>query len=169
MGEQYLAMDAAKVQSEVRHILAAYPELADDEELRLGTLEGETDFNRIMSRLIRARNEKMALAEGLGGYMGDLAERKARLTHAADGIKALALSLMSSADLQKLVLAEATLSVTKPRVGVEITDLAALPQGTFTLSRQADKAAIKALLDAGDDVPGATLKSGDAGLTVRTK
>lgn len=165
----YLAMDAAKLASEIQYMLAVYPELADDEELRLDTLEGETDFNRIMSRLVRARNEKLASAEGLASYIGDLSDRKARHVRSADGVKALMLSLMSVADLPKLVLPEATISVTKPSTSVEITDIEALPQGTFATVRQPDKKAIKALIEAGDDVPGAALKSGDAGLTVRVK
>jgi hypothetical protein len=165
----YLTMDATKLVSEIRHMLASYPELADDEELRLDTLEGETDFNRIMSRLVRVRNEKLASAEGLSGYIGDLSERKARQVRGADGVKALMLSLMSVADLPKLVLPEATLSVTKPRSSVDITDLDALPQGTFITVRQPDKTAIKAMLDAGEEIPGAALKTSDPGLTVRVK
>jgi hypothetical protein len=165
----YLTMDAAKLESEIRHMLAVFPELAEDEELRLDTLEGETDFNRIMSRLVRVRNEKLADADGLAGYIGDLSERKARQVRGADGVKALMLSLMSVADVPKLVLPEATISVTKPRTSVEVTDPDVLPQGTFSTVRKPDIAAIKALLEAGDDVPGALLKTGEPGLTVRTK
>lgn len=165
----YLAMDASKVASEVQHMLVAYPELAEDEELRLDTLEGETDFNRIMSKLVRVRNEKLAGAEGLATYIGDLTERKARQVRSAEGIKSLMLSLMSAADLQKLPLPEATISITKPRTSVEVTDIDALPQGTFATVRQPDKTAIKAMLEAGDDVPGAALKTSDPGLTVRVK
>lgn len=165
----YLAMDASKLEAEIHHMLVAFPELADDEELRLDTLEGETDFNRIMSRLVRVRNEKLADAEGLASYMADLSDRKARQVRAADGVKALMLSLMSVADLPKLVLPEATISVTKPRASVDVTDVQALPQGTFSIVRQPDKTAIKAQLEAGDDVPGATLKFSDPGLTVRVK
>lgn len=165
----YLAMDAAKLEGEIRHMLSVFPELADDEDLRLDTLEGETDFNRIMSRLVRVRNEKLAGAEGLSEYIGDLSERKARQVRGADGVKALMLSLMSVADIPKLVLPEATISVTKPRTSVEVTDPDALPQGTFATVRKPDAAAIKAMLEAGDDVPGATLKTGEPGLTVRTK
>lgn len=165
----YLALDASKLASEIQHMLAVFPEMADDEELRLGTLEGETDFHRIMSRLVRVRNEKLAQAEGLASYIGDLSERKARHVRGAEGVKALMLSLMSVADIQTLPLPEATLSITKPRESVEVTDIDALPQGTFTTIRQADKAAIKAMIAAGDVVPGAALKSSEPGLTVRVK
>lgn len=165
----YLTLDAHKLANEIQHMLVAFPELAEDEELRLDTLEGETDFNRIMSRLVRTRNEKLADAEGLGTYISELSDRKARHARAADGVKALMLSLMSVADIPKLVLPEATISVTKPRTSVDVLDIDALPQGTFSTVRQPDKAAIKSMLEAGDDVPGAALKTGDASLTVRVK
>lgn len=165
----YLAMDAAKLRSEIGHMLATYPELADDAELHLDALDGETDFNRIMSRLVRVRNEKLAEAEGLTGYIGELSERKTRQVRGADGVKALMLSLMSVANLPKLMLPEATISVTKPRSSVDVTDVDALPQGTFATVRQPDKKAIQAQLDAGEDVPGATLKFSGPGLTIRIK
>lgn len=165
----YLSLDASKLVNEIQHMLAAYPELADDEELRLDTLEGETDFNRIMSRLVRVRNEKLADAEGLATYIGDLSERKARQVRSAEGVKSLMLSLMSVADIPKLALPEATISVTKPRTSVDVVDVDALPQGTFATIRQPDKNAIKAMLEAGDDVPGAALKTSEPGLTVRVK
>ena len=165
----YLTMDAAKLASEIRFMLTAYPDLVDDEELRLDTLEGETDFNRIMSRLVRVRNEKLAAADGLAGYIGDLSERKARQVRGAEGVKALMLSLMSVADLPKLVLPEATISITKARETVMIIDADALPQGYFATVRQPDKKAIGDALKAGEAIPGAALETGEPGLMVRTK
>lgn len=165
----YLQMDASKLVNEIQHMLAVYPELATDDELRLDTLEGETDLTRIMSRLVRVRNEKLADAEGLATYIGDLSKRKARQVRSAEGVKSLMLSLMSAADLPKLALPEATISVTKPRTSVEVVDVDALPQGTFAIVRQPDRNAIKAMLEAGDDVPGAALKTSEPGLTIRVR
>lgn len=165
----YLALDASKIASEIQHLLASYPELAEDEDLRVDTLEGETDLHCMMSRLVRVRNEKLAAAKGLGGYIDELSERKARHTRSAEGVKALMLSLMSAADLPKLVLPEATVSVGKGRDAVDVTDIDALPQGFFVTERKADKEAIGAALKAGNEVPGAALRTGDAVLTVRIK
>jgi hypothetical protein len=163
----YLQMDASKLAAEIQHMLAVYPEIKEDEDLRLDMIEGETDFKRLMSKLVRIRKEKLADADGLGTYIDELSERKARQVRTADGVKSLMLSLMSVADVPKLTLPEATVSVAKPRVSVEVTDVDVLPQGTFTTVRKPDKNAIKSLLEAGDDVPGAVLKSGDPILTVR--
>lgn len=165
----FLAYDAAYTAKQIEAMLIAYPELADDEELRADMLDGETDLTRIMSRLVRSRQEKLAAASGLASYIGDLSERKARMERGAQGIKTLMVWLMNAAELPKLVLDEATISVTKPRTKVVVTDVEALPQGTFTTERVPNKEAIKAQLEAGQSIPGATLETGDPSITIRTK
>lgn len=164
-----IAVDVAYTAGAIDRMLAVYPELAEDDELRADTLEGETDLNRLMSRLVRIRQERLALAEGVGGYMDALAERKARFTRGAEGIKGLMLALMNAAKLPKLVLPEATVSVTKPRESVNVTDPNELPQGFFALIRQPDKKSIGEALKKGEEVPGAALDTGEPSLTIRTK
>ena len=164
-----IALDVAYTAAAIDRMLEAYPELADDETLRADMLEGSTDLPGVMSRLVRMRQERLAHAEGIGIYIADLSERKARITRGADGLKRLMLDLMTSAQLPKLVLPEATVSVTKPRESVTVTDADALPQGYFALVRQPDKKAIGEALKAGADVPGAALETGDPSLAVRTK
>lgn len=165
----YLAADTAYTSNAIDAMLAAYPELLEDEQLRADMLEAETDFTALMSRLVRARNERLAFAEGTNGYIKELTERRDRLSRGADGLKGLMLKLMATASLPRLELPEATLSVSAGRASVSIIDIDALPQGTFTLERKADKAAIKAQIEAGEDVPGAALVVGENTLTVRVK
>lgn len=165
----FLQVDIAAFKAQWADMLAAYPELSEDDDLRADMLEGSTDIAPLVSRMVRMMNERKALAEGLSGYIGDLQERKARELRGADGLKALLKSLMLAADLPKLILPEATVSITKPRVTVEITDEAALPQGFVKIERTAKKSEIKAALEAGDEIPGARLGLSDEGLMVRTK
>ena len=165
----YIAIDAAYTSKAIDAMLAAYPELMEDEETRLDTIEGETDFKSLMSRLVRLRSEREALAEGLNLYIKALTERRDRLSRGSDGLKGLMLRLMATACVPKLELPEATIRVSDGRKSVSITDIDALPQGTFTTERKPDKAAIKAMLEAGEDIPGAALVSGENTLTVRTK
>lgn len=164
-----IAVDVAYTAAAIERMLAAYPELVEDDELLADTLEGETDLTALMSRLVRMRQERLATAEGLNGYISDLTTRRDRLAKGADGLRGLMLALMTSAQLPKVVLPEATISVGKPRESVSILDIDALPQGTFKLVRQPDKTAIKAQIDAGEDVPGAGLVTGTPSLTIRTK
>ena len=169
MNDHFFAADVSYAAKAIDDMLAAYPELLDDEELRADMLEAETSLPALASKIVRARGEKMAHAEGLNAYIKALTERRDRLSRGADGLKSLLLRLMATAQLPKLTLPEATISVTPGRSTVSIVDVEQLPQGTFTLIRQPDKAAIKALIDAGDDVPGAALVTGENTLTVRTK
>lgn len=164
-----IALDVAYTARQIEAMLTAYPELADDDELRVDMLDGETELTGLLSRLVKMRQERTALADGLSGYIGALTERKARILRGAEGIKHLMLALMTSAQLPKLVLPEATVSVGKPRESVSILDIDALPQGFFATERKPLKDAIKAAIDRGEDVPGAGIVVGEPSLTVRVK
>lgn len=167
--DQYFAADVSYTAKAIDDMLAAYPELLDDESLRADMLEAETSLPALASRIVMAREERLAYAEALNELVKTMTGRRNRLARGADGLKSLLLKLMATANLPTLTLPQATLSVTDGRQTVSIVDIDQLPQGTFTLVRQPDKAAIKAMIDAGDDVPGAALVTGENTLTVRTK
>jgi hypothetical protein len=167
----YLAADVSYTSSAIDAMLKAYPELMDDEELRSDMLEAETSLPAVASKIVRARQERLAMAEGLNLYIKDLTERRDRLARGADGLKGLLLKLMSTAKLPTLPLPEATVSVRAGNTSVSITDIDALPQGFFTVEtkRVPRKDALKVALEAGADVPGAALVTGENVLTVRVK
>jgi hypothetical protein len=164
-----IRIEASTVAAQVESLLAAYPELAEDETLLLDTIEAETDLFDVASKLVKARQERRAAIAGLSGYMGDLAERKARMVRNYDGITSLIKNVMSAAGVQKLTLPEATISITNARESVFITDEEQVPSQFCKIIRQPDKDAIGKALKAGEDVPGAALKFGESGLTIRTK
>lgn len=165
----YIKMDVAALEREINALFAAYPELADDDELRADVLEGETDLEHIASRIVRRRNLARANVTGIKDVIGDLKERQDRFQRQEDAMKAMLKRVLSLAGTDKLTLPEATISITKPRESVEVLDANALPQGTFITERRPDKAAIMALLKSGDDVPGAALTFGEAGVTIRNR
>lgn len=165
----YIRANIADVAAQIHDLLAAYPELIEDDQLREDMILGETDIDRIGARLVRIIGERKARADGLSAYIADLQERKARELRGADGARALLKSLLDAADLDKLTLPEATVSITKPRTIVEITDLEAIPQGFAKIEKRADKTALKAALEAGEEIPGAVLGLSEASITVRTK
>ena len=165
----YLALDMKQLEREITSLLDVYPELADDEELRADMLEGSTDLEAIASRIVRRRNLARANVTGLKEVMGDLKERQERFQLQEDAMRAMLKRVLFLAGTDKLSLPEATISVTKPRESVEVIDADALPQGTFITERRPDKAAIMALLKSGDDVPGAALTFGEAGVTIRSR
>lgn len=167
--DPYFAADASYLAKAIDDMLTAYPELTEDESLRHDMLEAETSLLAFASKVVRVRGERLANAEGLNIYIKTLTERRDRLARGADGLKTLLLRVMATAGLPVLRLPEATVSVTPGRNTVSITDIDALPQGFFVLERSADKAAVKTALEAGHDVPGAAIVTGENTITVRMK
>lgn len=169
MNAHFLKADAESVKALIANLFAKYPELEEDAELRADVLEGETDLNRLVDFAVREALDAKAMAEARKARIDDLSSLKARSERKAAAMRDLVKGLMKAAQLTKIALPDATVSVTKARQSVEVTDIDALPQGFFTLERKAKSAEIKAALDAGEIIPGAELKTGDEGLTVRSK
>lgn len=165
----YIQADVATVKAMITNLMTAYPDLAEDGDLRADMLEGETDLHRIVERCLGERLDADSLAKSIKEREADLSERRKRFERKAEAMKRLIKEMMEVADLDKITLPEATLSITSPRTSVNVVDLEALPQGYFKLSRIADKTAIKTALEAGEQIPGAELALGEPGLTIRTK
>lgn len=169
MADQYLFLDAAFVKAEIGKLLAEYPELEEDEALRIGTIEGETDAMRIIQRALDEQREAETMVGAIKAREIDIVARRGRYERKSDAMRHLIKNIMRAAKLDKISLTEASLSLTKARQTVGIEDLDQLPQGYFKTIRQADKAAIKSALEQGEEIPGAFLVTGDTGLTIRTK
>lgn len=167
--DKFIYIDAQDVKAQIAALIDQFPELNEDEELRLDTFEGETDLFAIVTRALDARQEAIGMAEGVKARMNDLATRKARFEKKSDAMKRLIQSLMVAAGQDKLMLPEASLSITAGRESVNVLDVEALPQGYYKTERKADKTAIKSAILAGEEIPGAELVLGDEGLTIRTK
>lgn len=164
-----LYLHAQFVRAEIGKLLDRYPELKDDAELRLDAIEGETDAHRIISRAVSERQDAQMIVDGINSRLSDLSGRRARYERKTEFLKELIRSVMKAAKLDKLALPEATVSILAGRESVGISDIDALPQGFFKTKREADKAAIKIALDAGEEVPGAHMVIGSEGLSIRTK
>lgn len=165
----YIQVDIAEYKARVHALLEAYPELAEDDDLRADMILGETGIDRIASRLVRIIGERKARADGLTGYISELQERKARELRGMEGARDMLKSIMQAGAIDKLPLPEATVSITNPRIKCVIDDLDALPQGYFEVQRKPKTAEIKSELEAGREVPGARLELGEEGIMVRTK
>lgn len=165
----FLNVDIASFKAQWDELLKAYPELAEDEELRVDVLEAETDLHRLAGRILDMKLTARAMAAGAKLRRQELNERIGRFERQEDAYTALLHSLMATADVQKLTLPEATVSITKPRKKVNIIDINELPQGFYEVARKAMTAEIKSALEAGEHIPGAELVLGDEGLMVRTK
>lgn len=148
-------------------LVAAYPDLAEDDELRADVFEGETDADRILSRLLSEEREANALSGAAAERIKDLQARKARFDRKKEAMRSLMLRLMQAGGLSKRQLPEGTVSVSKGRDKVEITDEAALPRWAYETVRKPDKKAILERLAANKNVKGAALVTGEPTLSVR--
>jgi hypothetical protein len=118
--------DLTKMQVE-SVMLSLRDQFEDDEQLKLDTLEGETDLfelsRRILDGIEADEGDSAALAE-------QMEARKVRKDRCAARIKArrqALIDLMACAHLDKLTLPEATLSVRQTLAKLKINDLAAVP------------------------------------------
>lgn len=166
MTTNFLANDVANLEAHIHDLLAAFPELADDAELRSDMLEGETKAFDVLTRLLNIERDADSMAKAVAERMSDLAARKARAERRKDAMRALMLRIMRACDIQKAPLVEATVSITKGRDSVEIVDEEALPDMACKVVRMPDKGRIKELLVEGP-VAGARMKTGEPTLTVR--
>lgn len=165
--DNFLAADVANLEAEINDLLAAYPELSEDEELRSDMLEGSTQAHDVLTRLLTIEREAVTLGKAVAERISDLQARKARAEKRKDAMRALMLRVMRAGGIQKAPLVEATVSVTKGRDSVEITDEAAVPPRFLRVVKSPDKTAIKEALDAGKKVKGAQMKTGEPTLSVR--
>lgn len=165
----YLQLDAKTVERHVEALYGAFPELAEDEALRADMIEGSTDLHRVVSRALGHKLEARAMLKGMEMVKEDLADRFKRWQQRDEAMTVLIKGLLEVAGLEKLLLPEATISLTASRASVVITNEAELPQGYFQSVRQPDKRAIGDALKAGREIPGAALAFGETGLNVRTK
>lgn len=165
----FIKVDIADFKAHWASLLASYPELEDDEELRSDMLEAETELHSIVARLLRGKLDARVMAAAIKERKAEIAERQARYERQEDGYTALLKSLLIAADVDKVTLPDATVSITKPRIIVEITDEAAIPQGFVEIKRVPKKSEIKKALEAGEEIPGASLGLSDDGIMVRTR
>lgn len=164
--DNYLAVDVANVLADIDGLLAAYPELAEDEDLRRDMLEGETSAFAVLTRLVDVERDADSMAKAVASRVSDLQARKARAEKRKDMARALMLRVMQTAGIQKAPLAEATVSVSKGRDSVEVTDESLLPDNVVRVVRTPDKTAIKEALALGP-VDGARLVTGSPTISVR--
>jgi hypothetical protein len=95
--------------------------------------------------------------------------RQQRFEQRGEAYRMLAFRLMTQADVRKLVLPQATLSIRAGQPRVIITDEARLPPDCVRVRTEPDKVRIKDRLARGERVDGAELSNSEPTLAVRIK
>jgi len=143
--------------------------VGDDEDCFLDTLDGETDAMDVLGKLIQERQEIQANEAAVKELAKTYQERAARLNAKADAISQTIGHLLDAIGSKKVAHPLATVSRTKARQSVLVTNPEEIPTQLTKVKRSPDLAAIKSQLEAGEFVPGAEIKLGYPGVTVRVK
>lgn len=151
---------------------------AGDHDPDTGEVMDERDFTYLMRELedsIDAKAQSCAVVlrqlEAGAALMREeekrLAARRKAVENNVESLKTYVRQCLELAGLKQAKGPLFTVSITKPRKSVNVTDLAALP-GEFTVvTVTAKKKEIGDALKEGRDVPGAELVDGEPGLSIR--
>jgi hypothetical protein len=159
----------AQARGAAESLRAEFPDMEAEADLWDSSIESMTDALDVADWLVAKSLDRKAMAEAAKERAAALRDRAARFARSADSAKAAAMAIYESAGIRKRETVEWTASISAGRPAVVITDAAALPPGCLRQPQpEPDKAAIKALLDAGP-VPGAAMSNAAPHLTVRTR
>lgn len=143
--------------------------VGDDEEMIETAVEGETDLKEVISRAVDRIEEINGHRECLETRIKSLQERRDRFENQAERIKAAIHAAMGHAELRKLELATATLSIRAVPPKCEIVDESVVPSKFFKpQDPKLDKKAILDALKGKEFVPGARLTNGSETLSIRS-
>jgi hypothetical protein len=148
-------------------LLAAHPELEQDDVLRLDMIEGETNALDLIDLLIAAEREALSLEEAVRTLQERLAIRQARFANRRGALRKFLMQLMEAAGLKKVERPAATVSIAAGRQKVVITNEQLLPDQYVRVKREPDKEALRrSLMLLEEDIPGATLSNAEPVLRI---
>lgn len=162
-------IDVGFVRAQVERLKLDFPEIADDAELYADMLEGSTDLHEILTRLVREERDAASFAEAVKAQEDDLCSRRHRFVTKQEALRSFMQSLLETAQQQKIVLPEATLSLATRGPRPVVNNEAVIPDALCKFKRSPDMAAIKTELDAGRAVPGVHLSNGATSISIRVK
>lgn len=160
-----LLVSAADWHAKEEMMETLYPHLSGED--LFDTLDGETDLKERIEWMLASLDKDERFAAALAEEIKDIQERKQRYDRKAKTKRDLIAEAMSVAGIKKLEFARWTISSTFTKGGVVITDEAAIPAEFVKTTTTPMKAEIKATLETGEDVPGASLGNGYPSVTIR--
>ena len=159
--------DPLVIRMQIEQLLREYPDLVED-DIPLA-LETETDAVQYLRHIERLRQEAIANAKALDLVVDDLKARRDRFERRDEAFRRLMLQMLQAANLRKIELPEATISIRNGSPKVIVIDEEAIPETFIRIKREPDKARIKVALQDGGSVPGAALSNQEDYITIRTK
>jgi hypothetical protein len=166
-----LRQDAHLLQQQIANLYLQFPELKDDDEvLRVDTLEGATSIKELLSAIVDAKGEAEESLEGATTRLENIKARKARFKRRVEFLRAMMMKIMQCANIRKIQLAEATLSIKagQPRL-IGDPDPNTVPDEFCKIVREPDRQKIRDALIGGATVDGFVLSNGEETLAVYDK
>lgn len=162
--------EISQLKATIESLIAAYPELAEDEILRADMINGETDILGVVSELIEKTANASAMQEALAIRQKEISARKSRFATQEEALRRLVSQIMETANLKSLKLPEATLSMTYRQPRLIVTDETLLDE-QFKIIVTTLKPNMDALKEehakSGITPRGTTLTNGSSTLTIR--
>jgi hypothetical protein len=115
----------------------------DDEQLKIDMLEGETDLLDQVRRLLNGIETDEGDKAALKSQIEDRKSRMDRCDHRIEARREAILALMQCAELDKLPLPEATVSVRTVAASIKVNDPQAVPEEYTVPAPKPDLAKIK--------------------------
>jgi len=162
-------LDPTLLRAHIEALRHSHPQIANEEDQWLLTLESETELHEFLTRVIARMQDTDAKINGLGDLIASLKARCDRFEQRSDAMRALAFKVLVQAGVKRLELPAATLSIRSGQPKVIITDETALPRDCVRIRTEPDKVAIKEHLARGEPVAGAELSNAEPVLSVRVK
>ena len=164
-------LDPTFVRAQIELLRVTHPSIWDeyDDQLIADTLEGATDLHEFLAAVVRRMVEATAFAAGIEAMIDQMKARRDRFDQRTEAMRGIAFNVMQHAEVKKIELALATLSIRAGVPKVIVTDEAALPENCVRIKREPDKHLIASYLKAGQEVPGAALSNSEPSLAVRVK
>jgi beta-phosphoglucomutase-like phosphatase (HAD superfamily) len=162
-------LDPTFVRAHIEALRHTHPQIANEEDQWLLTLESETELHEFLARVVARMQDTDAKIDGIGNLIATLKARCDRFEQRSDAMRALAFKVLVQAGVKKLELVAATLSIRAGVPRVIIIDEARLPEQFVRIKREPDKHLIASHLKAGEPVEGAALSNSEPVLSVRVK
>lgn len=166
-----LEAQARQLRQDIANLYLQFPELKDDDEiLRVDTLEGATNLKELATVIVHAIADARALYDGTRLRADELKSRQERFKMHGEFLRAMLMKILQGANVRKLELPEATVSVKAgvPQIIGE-PDPAKLPDEFVRIAREPDRIKIRTALANGFEIDGLTLSNGEPSLAVHVR
>ena len=158
--------DVDMLKRTIELLLERYPELKEDEELKANMLEGSTDFRETMEKLLRRTQDNIYLSKACQEAERDINDRRKRFDKRVEFGRELMKRLLEAANVRKMELPTATISLMNTAPQVVILNEYEIPDDFMRIKKEPNKVLLKEMLEK-MDVPGVTLSNGGTSLVIR--